>query len=212
MTILFIILVIILWILAILFFSFTLLRLYGNKHKRLVRQTGRVLHRLAHDDDYLLLKDIQITTQDHVKLKADYFLIADKYCYLIICKYLNGVSLEGGLNDGTWVLTSKDGKNTPIRNLINNNDRRTEVFENWLKNGKNLNERIVLPVLVIDDDLALEADLVGDHNGRYLFRRKYLRKGLESIEKSSNLPDLSLEAIHEVFEKVKPYTSLESKR
>lgn len=207
MSVLFIIMIVILWALAIFFLVMTLMRLIGDKRKKLISSTGRILKKLSKDEDFILLEKIKLNLDDGTNLYTDYFLIADKFCYLIYCKKYDGVSVEGELEDDKWLLTLSSGQNVEVPNLIKNNELRVNMIENWIKDYNYSQDKILLPIVVIDNELAIDPKLVGDHNGNYLFRVKYLKNGIENIEKTSNMKDFTLEAVQIIYDKIKPFSS-----
>lgn len=209
MSVLFIIMIVILWALAIFFLVVTIIRLVGDKRKKLISDTGKILKKLAKDEDYILLEKIRIHTEEDTELYADYFLIADKFCYLIYCKQYEGVSVEGDLESDKWEMTLSSGQKVEVPNLIKNNALRVNMIENWIKDYNYSQDKILLPVAVINNELAIEPQIVGDHDGNYLFRVKYLKNGIENIEKTSTMKDFTLEAVQIIYNKIKPYSSNE---
>lgn len=65
---------------------------------------------LAHNHDYLFLKDIYIQIDKHSYLKYDGILIANKFIYLISYKHWNG-ELQGLIVDNKWIIRNVENIN-----------------------------------------------------------------------------------------------------
>lgn len=202
-----------LWVIAIGFLVMVLTGFFNSSRQRLVKRTQAKLYRLAKKNGWMLLKDIDITTE-HGNAHIDGFLLADKYCYAIHCQYASGV-FDGDADDGLWTLVSHWGKKKlTIDNPAKDWAEKTLDIENFLKGADYLESRFVLPITVIPNLTSINPALTKAciERSEYVFKSKYLKRGILSIEDSSKLDDLDPDSKKSLVKVLKRLQNLQAER
>ena len=176
-----------LWLVAIGFVVWAFRATSSKQRARLKRRTGKRLLSMARHNDYLLLENLSLPFEDST-MSVDYFLLDDKYCYCIVIRPYQGA--VAGLNEDTkWTNVSLSEKKTNIDNPMQTNFLRAKTIEHWLKDGSSGSDRLVLPIVVIPDNLALDPQLHSEYKESYMFRLKYLLQGIPISRKPRVFPN-----------------------
>lgn len=201
MTVLFII-GLILWIFLSLFLFVWSLTSTLRQNKFFDRRVYRKVMNLAKDEDFLLINSVnlQIDTEQH---KADYFLIGDKFCYLIKEYNLTG-ALSGDLRDNLWNNDTIEGKRQMVDNLLNYEKSEALIYDSYLQKAPVSDCQFVIPVVVVPNNLSIDPALKSEFNNSYMFKLKNLKSGIKSIEKKTKVVPLSEESLVKIKEAILP--------
>lgn len=149
--------------------------------RKFTQRVGDVLNSLCQEKGWDIVDDFALwfpntSKQAHI----DYMLLADKFCYCIVVAKLEG-SLSGAVEDNFWTWYLTDGSSRVIPNLLSSNMQKASSLESLATSGQNA-ESLVLPILVLPDTTAIDPALSKNDSGNYIFRLKYLRRGITNIE------------------------------
>lgn len=162
----------------------------GKKSAAFEKSVGKKLKRLADKNGWQLIHGFELTLpSDGKKLYIAYLLLADKYCYYVDCLYLEG-ALTGKPDTMFWQHYDTDGKKTSCMNFFGRALNNSNYIESYALNGIMQGDKMILPVLVVPNALSVDPELLKQAEGQYLFRLKYLAKGIENIEDSATVPSL----------------------
>ncbi len=202
MNALFITLFILAWIVTLFLASWSFVSTGANQKNRLHKRLGGKLVKFAKKNNYLLVPDVSLNI-DKGKVKVDFFLLGDKYCYCIMIMPRNG-ALVGFNEDAKWTLVNPTLRQEILDNpmyLCKDYANRLEQWlgEEYVTDGL---DKIILPVVVIPDSLALDPNLKSEFNDCYMFRMKYACQGIENIEKRAKVFDFLPETVETIANRV----------
>ena len=151
------------------------------------RRVGRVLKDLCREHQgWVCESDIPLYFPGSDKVvNINYVLIADKFCYCIVCQTLTG-ALAGQVDDGFWTLYDLKGQSINLKNPMSMNAENAKDLEYVLTDGRPIEgDQIVLPVMVVSRQLRVDPRIVTREKGNYLFSLRYLARGISHIEASA---------------------------
>lgn len=153
--------------------------------------------RLADDNDYLLINSVSFTDRFDRSYKADYFLIADKFCYAINECQIGGV-VEGKPNESMLNNITMKKEEKGIDNFFLENRRNALGFDSFINERVVIDCKYVIPVTVVPDSLSLGGGLTSSYKNSYVFKLKELKKGISIIEEKSDIKPISNSSINSI--------------
>ena len=169
---------------------------------RFIRRVDVVLSRLAIDKNWILERDITLNLPEaESPLHIDFLLMAEKYCYCLSCRMMRG-ALSGDPEEPFWNWYEPDGTKKATANLMEANVTSAACLERFMTDGESEGGSFTLPILVLPDSLSVDPELLVESDGRYLFRLKYLKKGILHIEDTSSALPLSREKALAMAERI----------
>lgn len=193
---------ILLWIFLSLFLFIWVMTSSLRQNKYFDKRVYKKVMGLAKGEDFLLINSTNIRIDDE-QHKADYFLIGDKFCYLIKEYNFTG-ALSGDLRDNLWNNDTIKGKRMMVANLLKFQRNEALIYDSFLQK-KAVNEcQYVIPIVVVPNNLSIDPSLKSEFENSYLFKLKNLVKGIKSIEKKSTVPPLSEESVVRIKETILP--------
>lgn len=170
----------ILFVFSIFFFSLYPVIKKKNYKKNYVKIYGKKVYQIANKEDYYLLNNVKIKTRDDKCLNIDHILFGNKYFYLIKDYYL-----EGGLSykniDKSWIQyygSNKKPKQRYIDNLMTINENVIEKFSQITGLDKNL----FISIILINNDCEIVSSF-NDSDSSYLIQKKNSHHLITNIEK-----------------------------
>lgn len=202
MNALFITLFILAWIVALFLACWAFVSTRANQKSRLHKKLGNKLVKFAKKNSFLLVPDVALNVEKG-KVNVDFFLLGDKYCYCIMIMPRNG-ALIGFNEDAKWTLILSNLKQEILDNPMYLCKDYANRLEKWLGEEYATDglDKIVLPVVVVPDSLALDPNLKSEFNDSYMFRMKYVCQGIENIEKRAKVFNFLPETVEAIAKRV----------
>lgn len=152
---------------------------------------------LANSNDYLLINSVQFTDKFDRTYKADYFLIADKFCYVINEQQISGV-LDGVQSDKYLINYTTDEKEEEIENIFLTNKKNALGFDSFINEKTIIDCEYVIPITVVPNNLSLSPSLTPSYKNSYVLKLKNLKKGILTIEAKSDIKPISNTSIKSI--------------
>lgn len=186
----------VLWILLssfLLGFSF----LYDKREvKKFDSRVYKAIISLANNNDYLLINSVQFTDKFDRTYKADYFLIADKFCYVINEQQISGVI--DGVQSDKYLINYTTNEKEEIENIFLANKKNALGFDSFINEKTIIDCEYVIPITVVPNNLSLGPSLSTSYKNSYVLKLKNLKKGILAIEAKSNIKPISNTSIKSI--------------
>lgn len=174
----------------------------GTENQRFTQRVDRVLTRLADERGWTLVRDFSLSLPGTESVAhIDFMLMADKYCYCIVAKRMLG-SVTGTPQDTFWDCYDLRGNRVSIPNPLDANIRNAASLESYVTNGDSEDGSMVLPILVVPDALSVDPELLTERDEKYIFRLKYLKRGITHIEDTAQVAPLNKDTEREMAERI----------
>ena len=184
-------------ILAIIFFLVVCFIFVYPKYKKHVLKKNPIkyyyknIYKLANSEDYYLINNLSLKSNDGKLLNIDHLLFADHYIYAILDCYFDG-ALSYKSNDNCWIYYY-GAKKLPKKKYIDNplviNSKRINKFS--LLTGVDIS--YIISLVIVNDD-CLFTDYVDEEKTTFLIHRKELNKTIRDCEKRK-VPPLKKEEL-----------------
>lgn len=165
----------------------------GKKSTVFTEKTARVLKSLAEQNSWALLSDLDIPMMTgSQKLHVDFLLIADKYIYLVQPVFMEG-ALSGKDTGLLWTHWNTEGVSSSVRNYFQNGAFSASYVEKNLTGYSSDELNLIVPIITLPNSLSVDPELSKQKDGKYLFRLKYLSRGIANIEKTADISPITNE-------------------